>query len=116
MFRRWIGAGALAAAIAAAPAPAAAVDMGLTPNEAYGLWSNINMALIAVPRYAPGGKALSSRVAEAKARESGKKTGGRARQHRKLHAETPPPEAGGSLRGSEGCGADDYMGFCGPLP
>ncbi|HJP14195.1 MAG: hypothetical protein QF701_05285 [Nitrospinota bacterium] len=73
MFRRWIGAGALAAAIAAAPAPAAAVDMGLTPNEAYGLWSNINMALIAAPRYAPGGKALSSRVAEAKARESGKK-------------------------------------------
>ena len=71
--RTWIGAGALAAAISATLAPAAAVDMGLTPNEAYGLWANINKALLAVPHYTSGGKALSSRVAEKKAREFGEK-------------------------------------------
>jgi hypothetical protein len=71
--RTWIGARALAAAISAAPAPAAAVDMGLTPNEAYGLCANINQALLAVPHYTSGGKVLSSRVAGTKAREFGEK-------------------------------------------
>ncbi len=73
MFRKWIGAGALAAMIAASPAPAAALEMGLTPNEVYGLWASINKASSPSPASPPAGRLFPRGWPNSKRASSAKK-------------------------------------------